>query len=68
MDRPRADEVPLHDSVLSDASTSEEIMLNRGEKRAATIPKSAEEDSSAVIGTGGETASAERLSNGGGVG
>jgi len=68
MDRQQTNEVPLHDSVLSDASTSEEVMLNRGEKHADISPKSAEEESSAVIGTGGETASPERLSNSGGVG
>ncbi|CAA9224718.1 MAG: hypothetical protein AVDCRST_MAG26-696 [uncultured Chloroflexia bacterium] len=68
MDRQQTDEVPLHDSVLSAASTSEEVMLNRGEKDADAIAKSADEDSSAIIGTGGETTSAARLSNRGGVG
>ncbi len=68
MDRAHPDEIPLHDSVLSDASTSEEVMLNRGQKDADATAKSEDEDSSAIIGTGGETTSAERLSNRGGVG
>ena len=68
MDRPQPEELPLHDSVLSDAQSTEEILLARDAQAPDTIVENSDEQTTGIVGTGGETDSAERLSNEGGVG
>ncbi len=81
MERPQREEMPLHTGVLSDADTSEEILLNSPESSAEDNPGNPGGESpegivdtaagttpSGIIGNAGETASPTRLSNEGGVG
>ncbi len=69
MDRPQPEELPLHHSILSDATTSEEILLTSPE-RPADHPAATEEDPLPVasIGTGGETDPEAPLPNHSGLG
>ncbi len=69
MDRPHPDELPLHHGILSDASTSEEILLTAGEAP-ADEPAAAQDGAhpTASIGTGGVTDPDAPLSNNGGLG
>ncbi len=69
MDRPHPDEIPLHRGILSDATTSEEILLTTGQPPTdnGEVPEDAALPA-ASIGTGGETDPDAPLSNNGGLG
>ncbi len=81
MERPQREAIPLHNGVLSDADTSEEILLNNPESRSGSNTETIAAESpggvtdtaagnttSSIIGNAGETTSPTRLSNDGGVG
>jgi hypothetical protein len=81
MERPQREEMPLHTGVLSDAGTSEEILLNNPENSSEGNPGNTGAESpegvidtaggntaSGIIGNAGETGSPTRLSNDGGIG
>ena len=69
MDRPQPDETPLHPGILSDATTSEEVLLPRDRAPEGDAPLADGGDApSASIGTGGETDPDAPLPNAGGVG
>ncbi len=69
MDRPHPDELPLNRAILSDADTSEEVLLTTGQPPAdgGAVPEDAALPT-ASIGTGGETDPDAPLSNNGGLG
>ena len=69
MDRPHPDELRLHHGILSDATTSEEILLATDEPSADDHAKTNEAPlPTASIGTGGETDPDAPLPNNGGLG
>ena len=81
MDRQQREAIPLHADVLSDADTSEEILINNpedsttgsagdihGGRPEGIADPTTGNTASSIIGNAGETASPTRLSNDGGVG